>query len=133
MSVGSGLIDTSVFIAFESGRHVELEKLPEHPFVSVVTVGELLAGVHAAEDTDSRAARLSTVETIAGATLLQVDSNAAAHWGRLRQRLRENNRRANINDLWIAATALAHSLPVITQDADFEILADLGGPQVIRV
>lgn len=39
----------------------------------------------------------------------------------------------NVNDLWIAAIAKAHALPVVTQDADFEAIRDLGGPTVILV
>ena len=36
-------------------------------------------------------------------------------------------------DLWIAATAAAHRLPVVTQDADFDVLAEFGGLDIIRV
>ncbi len=37
-----------------------------------------------------------------------------------------------INDLWICAIALAHGMPVITQDDDFDVLADLSLVDVIR-
>jgi predicted nucleic acid-binding protein len=39
----------------------------------------------------------------------------------------------NVNDLWIAAIAVANGLVIVTQDADYEALAGLGGPEVIRV
>ena len=39
----------------------------------------------------------------------------------------------NVNDLWIAAVAEANALPVVTEDADFDAIQDLGGPDVIRV
>ena len=32
----------------------------------------------------------------------------------------------NVNDLWIAATARANRLPVVTQDGDFAVLSALG-------
>ena len=35
-----------------------------------------------------------------------------------------------INDSWIAATAIAHDLPVVTQDADFD---DAPGLAVIKL
>lgn len=38
-----------------------------------------------------------------------------------------------INDLWIAAVALANGLPVVTQDSGFDVLAELGALEVIRV
>jgi predicted nucleic acid-binding protein len=40
--------------------------------------------------------------------------------------LAEAGRRVNVNDLWIAATAVANGLPVVTRDDDFDPLADLG-------
>ncbi len=43
-----GLLDTSVFIASESGRELRQERLPARGFVCVVTVAELQAGVLAA-------------------------------------------------------------------------------------
>jgi predicted nucleic acid-binding protein len=55
------------------------------------------------------------------------------HWARLRLLVAEQRRRVNVNDLWIAATAAAHGLPVLTQDADFDVLAEVGGIEVIRV
>ena len=38
-----------------------------------------------------------------------------------------------MNDLWIAAIARANNLPVVTQDDDFDALADLGLLTVIKV
>ncbi|SDY82643.1 type II toxin-antitoxin system VapC family toxin [Herbiconiux ginsengi] len=128
-----GLLDTSVFIATESGRALDHARLPQRSSVSVVTLAELRAGVLAARDTDTRARRLATLEGIADVEALVVDDRAAAHWARLRFRLVEAGRKANVNDLWIASVALAHDLPVVTQDGDFEALLDLGGPAVVRV
>jgi predicted nucleic acid-binding protein len=51
----------------------------------------------------------------------------------LRVHLAETGRRLNVNDLWIAATALAHGIPVITQDDDFEPIDGAAGLSVIRV
>jgi predicted nucleic acid-binding protein len=40
---------------------------------------------------------------------------------------------SHINDLWIAATAAAHRLPVVAKDADFDVWAEIGGIEIIRV
>ena len=129
----AGLLDTSVFIAQEAGRELESERLPEEGFVSVITWGELHAGVHVAADTDTRARRLRTLERVGEVSLLTVGPEAAAHWGRLRARLAEAGRRASVNDLWIAAIALANDLPVVTQASDFDVLAELELVSVVRV
>ena len=133
MTPSRGLLDTSVFIGLETNRVVRFDALPEEQFVSAVTLGELFAGVHAATDADTRSSRLRTIETVSSATVLRVDGDVAEHWARLRQKLRENGRSINVNDLWIASTALTHSLPVFTQGADFDVLSDLGGPEIIIV
>lgn len=128
-----GVVDTSVFVARESNRPLRVELLPHEQFVSAITMGELFAGVHAARDTDSRAMRLKTLELLSGVEVLTVDADVAVVWARLRQKLREVDRRLNVNDLWIASTALVHSLPVFTQDFDFTVLSDLGGPDIVIV
>jgi predicted nucleic acid-binding protein len=128
-----GLLDTSVFIARESGRPLESDLLPEESAVSAVTVGELQAGVLAAEDTDVRARRLATLETLSDVEVLAVDEAVAASWALLRVHLAESGRRLNVNDLWIAATALAHQMPVVTQDDDFDPVDGVAGLRVLHV
>ncbi len=133
MMAERGLLDTSVMIAVEAGRPVDYDAMPLQQFVCAISLGELYFGVHAAPNAETRAARVGTLESIASLSALPVNASAAAHWGRLRLRLRDEGRRINVNDLWIAAVALAHGMPVITQDDDFNILSDLGGPEVILV
>jgi predicted nucleic acid-binding protein len=128
-----GLLDTSVFIAGETGRALDERMLPQELAVSAVTVAELHVGVLAARDLDTRARRLATLEVVSDVELLVVDEAVAASWALLRVHLAEAQRRLNVNDLWIAATALAHSIPVVTQDEDFGPVEGVGGLTVVRV
>jgi predicted nucleic acid-binding protein len=128
-----GLLDTSVLIAREQHRLESGTALPDEVSVSVVTLAELQLGVYAARDTETRARRMATLDGISGFDLLPIDADAATEWSRLRYRLAEVQRRVNVNDLWIAAIALANGLPIVTQDADFSQLEGLGGPAVIRI
>ena len=128
-----GLIDTSVYIAKESGRQLDLAALPDEWFASVVTLAELTSGVLAAKDLLTRSRRIGTLNLMADAELLAVDEEVAAEWARLRAQVSAAGRRVNVNDLWIAATAAAHRLPIVTQDADFDVLAEIGGIEIIRV
>lgn len=127
------MLDTSVFIADESGRKLDTSLLPNESYVSVVTLAELRVGVLAAKDTDTRARRMRTLEVVSTIEPLPIDAAVAAEWARLRFRIHEAGRRVNVNDLWIAAVALAHGLPVVTQDGDFASMVDLGGPRVVKV
>lgn len=128
-----GLLDTSVFIAVESGRPLDTTALPEQNLISPITIAELQAGVLAATDLDIRAQRLATLESIADVQVLDITADVAAQWARFRVHLAASGRRINVNDLWIAATAAAHELPVVTQDDDFAPLDGVAGLTVIHV
>jgi predicted nucleic acid-binding protein len=127
------LLDTTVFIAAESGRSLDEDLLPDEAAVCVITVAELQAGVLAAADTATRARRLATLESISDIRTLNVDASAALAWAQLRVHLAESGRRLRVNDLWIAAVALANQLPVVTQDDDFEPVHGVAGLVVIKV
>ncbi len=128
-----GLLDTSVFIAAELQRPLEARLLPEELAVSAVTVAELHVGVLAATELETRARRLATLESLAGIEVLVIDEAVAASWALLRVHLATAERRLNVNDLWVAATALAHRIPVVTQDDDFGPVEGVGGLEVVRV
>lgn len=125
-----GLADTSVFIARESGRPILEESLPEGLAVSVITVGELRAGVLAAVDTPTRDRRLSTLAAALSLQPVPVDEGVASAWARLRLILRDQELSMPVNDSWIAATAMALDVPVVTQDHDFPLVDEL---DVVRV
>lgn len=127
-----GLLDTSVFIALESGRPMNAEMLPDQGVICPVTIAELQAGVLISADVDVRARRLATLESTADIEMLAIDGDVAAEWARLRVHLAQTGRRMNVDDLWVAATAATHRIPVVTQDDDFEPLEGVGGLAVIR-
>lgn len=128
-----GLLDTSVFIARESGRAIDAEELPHESVICPVTIAELQAGVLIAADVDVRARRLATLESTADIEVLAIDTEVAAQWARLRVHLAETGRSVNVNDLWIAAVAAASGLAVVTQDDDFDPLQGASGLEVIHV
>ena len=124
------IADTSVFIARESGRRLRIDALPDQLAVSVVTVGELRAGVLSASDSATRVRRLGTFTEVLGLAPIPIDESVAESWAHLRVLLRDASLTMGVNDSWIAATALAHQLPVVTQDGDYIELEEL---RVIRV
>lgn len=125
-----GVADTSVFIARESGRRIIEAALPDELAISVITLGELRAGVLAAVDVETRDRRLATLSEALALDPLPVDQPVAETWARLRVLLRDVGKRMPVNDSWIAATAMSLGVPVVTQDEDY---VDLDGLEVIRV
>ncbi|MGI8608546.1 MAG: type II toxin-antitoxin system VapC family toxin [Candidatus Dormibacteria bacterium] len=124
-----GLADTSVFIAHEGGRATD-GIMPPVLGVSIVTIAELRAGVLAAGDRAVRALRLTTLQHAESLSPIPIDDAVATAWAELRLTLRDAGRRLGVNDSWIAATAIAHGLSVISQDADYD---GVPGLSVIRI
>lgn len=125
-----GLADTTVFVASESDRPLEAVSLPDEIGVSVITIGELRAGVLAAADVETRDRRLATLTQALALEPIPVDGAVAESWARLRLLLRDSQQRMPVNDSWIAATALALGVPVVTQDDDY---IDVPSLAVIKV
>jgi predicted nucleic acid-binding protein len=81
-------------------------------------------------DIAARAKRLATLTAALELDPVPVDENVAAQWAKLRVLLRDMDRRMPVNDSWIAATAMALQVPVVTQDDDY---VELEGLSVIRI
>lgn len=122
--------DTSVLIGHETGR-VSDEQFAEYSWaISAVTLGELRLGVIRATDPDVSSQRLETYQLARQFDALTVDEAVADAWATLIAKLKVRGRKMPINDSWIAATALAHDVPVVTQDADYD---DTPGLDVIKI
>jgi len=119
-----------VFIARESDRPLQESLFPDELAVSIITIGELRAGVLATNDVKIRDQRLATLTAAMTLDPVSVDDDVAAQWARLRVLLRDSGQRMPVNDSWIAATAMALDVPIVTQDEDYIRLAEL---PVIRV
>lgn len=124
------LLDTSFFVATESGRPLGSMDGVTETEVSVITVAELTVGVLMANDAD-RPARLSTLSAVESTwDPLPVDVEVARQFARIIAALRTGGRRVPILDALVAATAIVEQIPVVTQDDDYDAIP---GVQVIRV
>lgn len=113
-----GLLDTSVLIDFDQ---IDSAQLPDEAAVSAVTVAELAAGPQAAGDATERARRQDRLQWAASRwDPLPVDTEVARAYGRIYASVRESGRssRRRFGYLLIAATALAHALPLYTRNPD---------------
>ena len=57
--------------------------------------------------------------------LITPDLDVARHYATIRSRLRSRGELIPDNDTWIAATALAHNLTLVSRDAHFSRIPDL--------
>ncbi|HEY9422074.1 MAG TPA: type II toxin-antitoxin system VapC family toxin [Thermoanaerobaculia bacterium] len=120
-----GLLDTSVVIDEEEIR----EALPQEISISVATLAELHFGVMVAKTEESRQHRLRRLGAIEAAFHpIPIDARVARAFAAVAHAVRMTGRqpRSRVMDLWIAATGLAHRLPVYTRNGkDFEGLEGL--------
>lgn len=128
-----GLLDTSVLIAIENGRPLRTEALAEASAISVVTKAELRVGIFAAEDIETRDRRLMTFELANRIVALPVEEKVSRAWSQMRAYTQASGKKVEVNDMWIAATAAAHEIPVLTQDRGFDSLSGVAGLTVIPV
>jgi predicted nucleic acid-binding protein len=125
-----GVLDTSVFIAGEQVRPIDVLRLPELGAVSAVILAELELGVHLAATDEARAVRLRTLRSVQQTYVaLPIDEAVASAFAELVAIARRAGRRPKVQDTWIAATARTHGAAVYTQDADFDEL----DVEVVRV
>lgn len=124
------IADTSVFIGMEAARFDAAQFADFEWGISAITVGELRLGVLQAQGPEAASRRLSTYQLAQRFEALPVDAAVSVAWALLVSRLRAAGRKVPINASWIAATAIAHQVPIVTQDADYDAMPDL---EVIRL
>jgi predicted nucleic acid-binding protein len=122
-----GLLDTSVVIDLP---RIDPSSLPRTAAISAISLAELAAGPHAAQDPGELARRQERLQRVeAFFDPLPFDSDAARAYGRVYAEVMGAGRKARGRravDLLIAATALAAGLPLYTRNPDdFNGLAGL--------
>lgn len=125
------IADTSIFIGREGARFGEGSLDRYLMAVSVVTLGELRLGVLSAVGPEAMSRRLATFQLAQNYDAVPIDERVADSWSELVAAIRQQGRRKPpLNDSWIAATAKAHDVPVLTRVADFD---DVPGLRVERL
>lgn len=122
-----GILDTSTFI--QLNRVTDPAALPHEPLITTVTLAELSVGPLLAATDDERARRQAHLQEAEGDfEPLPFDIDAARAFARVASSLRTAGRKptARSFDALIAATALAHRLPLYTcNPGDFDGIDNL--------
>lgn len=113
------LIDATVLIDHQRGRldlEPQISGREEEPFfLSVITVSQLLHGVHRAGNQVRRAKRSAFVEAVIDRfPLLPLDLPSARIHAELWAGLAVSGTLIGAHDLWLAAAAVAHDLTLAT-------------------
>jgi tRNA(fMet)-specific endonuclease VapC len=93
-------------------------------FLPLPAVGELFAGAHHSHRVVENLGRVA--ELLERWNVLSPDIATARVYGELRGTAGKTRiTAARMNDLWIAALCIQHSLPLLTNDAGFDAIAGL--------
>ena len=113
------LFDTNAFIAWwneDAALAHQVVGIGE-PSLSLITLAELLLGAKKSGRPQENLEALN--RRIPDFRLLIPDRGTADLWADVSLALRRKGRPIPTNDIWIAALALQHGLPLLTRDAHF--------------
>lgn len=96
-------------------------------YMSVISQGELLAGVEWAQGLRRKAQlrRLYEEAIATAAMILPITEDIAEQYAKIYAQLRHKGRLIQSNDIWIAATALAYDMVLVSADAHFHLIEGL--------
>ena len=126
------IIDTSVFIRAERNYQpvsVLVSDLPsdDDVYISVVTISELLVGVHRANNEERRIIRSAYVEQILSSFIaIEITASISRIHSTIVANLLQRGQIIGVQDMWIAATAIQNGFSVLTYDvSDFSRITGL--------
>ena len=122
---GEVLLDTSVVIPYFKGdRALRTSFLGSAAlYLPQTALGELYCGAELSGNPDRGVAQIQRF--LAGVVLLSPGAGTAEYYGRIRAQLAQAGTPIPENDIWIAALALEHQMPLAARDAHFDRVTGL--------
>jgi len=121
------LIDTNRYSDFAKGEATAVEQFAsaDRILVPFVVLAELHAGFRCGKIAERNEAVLARFLSNARVEILYADMQTTRIYGELFAQLRVKGTPIPTNDLWIAALAVQHALPLCTRDEHFTCLTQI--------
>ena len=125
IKAGSVVVDTSAVISLFRGQEsaVECFDLAQEIWLPVTVLGELYCGLRKCNNPEKERLRIS--EFHAQSLIVNNDEGTAIRYADVYVNLEKQGVMIPINDIWIAAFAIRHELPLLAKDAHFSRIAGL--------
>ncbi len=119
------ILDTNALSAFADGLPAVVEKLglADELYVPVMVLGEYRFGIATSRRRREYEAWLAHGRAFWN--VLPAVEETALHYASIRQDLKKAGAPLPANDVWIAALARQHELPVLSRDIHFDAVPDL--------
>ncbi|MBU4524372.1 MAG: type II toxin-antitoxin system VapC family toxin [Desulfomicrobium sp.] len=121
------LIDTNIYSGALRGDQdiVGVLRQAEHIGLSVISMGELFSGFKGGAREEENKRQLGIFLDSPRVALYPVDEYTAQHYCAVLDQLRRSGTPIPTNDVWIAAAAFQHGLPLFTRDSHFSKIEGL--------
>jgi len=121
------LIDTNIYSYAMRGDTDIINTLQQvaQIGISAISIGELLSGFRAGNKEKTNRQQLNQFLDTPRVTLYSVNDKTAEYYSLILDQLKTNGTPIPTNDIWIAAVAFQHGLPVYTKDKHFSNIKGL--------
>ena len=125
MKVGSLAVDTSAVISLFRGQKEALEYFnqAQEIWMPVTVLGELYCGLRRCNNPEKERLRIGDLRE--RCLIVGVDEGTAIRYAEIYSNLEEQGTMIPLNDIWIAAFAVRHEMPLLARDGHFERINDL--------
>jgi tRNA(fMet)-specific endonuclease VapC len=124
-AAGSVLVDTSIVVDYlrrDESLHKKIDQV-EDVYLALAVLGELLYGAYKSKQKEKMLAQVR--EFFRGCIVILPDEKTAEFYGQIKAELAIAGKPIPENDIWIAAVARQHDLPVATRDQHFSLVNGL--------
>ncbi len=124
-AAGSVLLDTSIVVEYLRGDQALPPRFARFSTICIpwVVLGELYFGAKRAPHREQALTQVRNF--LQNVALLLADEDTAERYGQIKAELAHVGKPIPDNDLWIAASARQHNLPLATRDEHFKRISEL--------
>lgn len=119
------ILDTNALSEYLKGQGAVVAIVSRQPqvFLPVIVLAEYRYGLVYSQWRTVLSDQLDEYERLFG--ILNIDAITARQYAMVRSELRDRGRPIPVNDVWIAALARQHTLPILSRDTHFDEVAGI--------